>query len=199
VLVKFFLGLRAVGVPVTVTEFLTLLQALRARVAAVLAQDFYFLARTCLVKDERYYDRFDRAFAAVFEGDFVYESVWKDNPRHSTVIPLSQIIRTYGRDYCVIFVGDALMSPYEITLPGGSIEHWNREAGAEWMHRLTGAFPRLLWLNPQSREHWAYSASTGIVRELVGDRMFPLTIEGLERGMMQLRRAQPLPPAPASP
>ncbi|MGH8139591.1 MAG: vWA domain-containing protein [Steroidobacteraceae bacterium] len=391
-LVRFFFELRAGGVPVTVTEFLTLLEALRARVASASAQDFYYLARLCMVKDERHYDRFDRVFAEVFAGaeqlfeqivaalpaqwlqalaqrnlpedekrklealggwdklletlrarlreqkerheggnkwigtrgtspfgahgynpegirigqpgagnrravkvweqreyrnfdddvqlgtrnmklalrklrkfaregaadhldldgtidatarnaglldlklvperrnavkvllfldvggsmddhlriceelfsaarsefkhlehfyfhNFPYESLWKDNRRRfAATTPTAQVLRTYGRDYRVIFVGDATMSPYEITQPGGSIEHWNKEAGSVWMQRLTATYPRVVWLNPQSLDRWEYTPSVRITRELVSERMFPVTIQGLDAAIKQLRR-----------
>jgi len=390
--VRFFFELRAAGVPVSLTEFLTLLAALAARVAEVSADDFYHLARATLVKDERHYDRFDRVFAQVFAGaervfgellgsvpeewlrslgarvfseeekrriaalggfeqllatlrarlaeqqgrhqggsrwigtggtspfgtggynpegvrigpagaggrravkvwerreyrnfddtvelgtrnlklalrklrrfaregaaeqldlegtidatarnaglldlklvperhnavkvllfldvggsmdehvrvceelfsaarsefkhlehfyfhNFIYEHVWKDNSRrYGTVTPTERVLHTYGRDYRVIFVGDASMSPYEITQPGGSIEHWNAESGARWMARVTDSFPRLVWLNPEVARRWEYTPSVGITRELVGGRMFPLTIEGLELAIRELRR-----------
>jgi uncharacterized protein len=397
-LVRFFFEARAAGIPVTLTEFLTLLEALRARVAFVSAEDFYYLARTCLVKDERHYDRFDRVFAQHFEGaeklfasmlaelpadwlranaervlseeekrqiealggwdklletlkerlreqqgrheggnkwigtagtspfgaygynpegvrigqhesrnrsavkvwdrreyrnfddtlelgtrnlklalrglrkfaregvpdqldlggtidatarnaglldlklvperrnavkvllfldvggsmndhvrvceelfsaarsefkhlehfyfhNFPYENLWKDNRRRfSELIPTLQVLRTYGRDYRVIFVGDATMSPYEITQPGGSIEHRNEESGAVWMTRICAAFPHLVWLNPEPVERWDYTPSLRITRELVGERMFPLTIEGLDRAIGELRRRTELDP-----
>lgn len=390
-LVKFFFELRKGGVPVTLTEFLTLLEGLRAGVAWASAQDFYFLTRTTLVKDERHYDRFDRVFAEIFNGaeklfdeivanvppewleamaartlseeekrkvealggweklletlrkrlaeqkerhqggnkwigtggtspfgaygynpegirigqagsrnrravkvwdqreyrnfddtvelgtrnmklalrklrkfaregaqdqldldgtinatarnaglldlklvaerrnavkvllfldvggsmddhirvceelfsaarsefkhleyfyfhNFLYESVWKDNRRRfSQVTPVPQILRTYGRDYRVIFVGDATMSPYEITQPGGSVEHWNKEAGAVWMRRMTAAYPRFVWLNPERQDRWEYTASVRITRELVDERMFPVTIQGLDAAIGALR------------
>jgi len=403
-LVSFFFELRQSGVPVTITEFLTLLEALRERVAWVSAQDFYYLARTCLVKDERHYDRFDRVFAQAFAGaekafeeiitqvppewlkalgerslseeekrqvkalggwetllqtlrdrlreqqerhqggnkwigtagtspfgargynpegirfgqqdsgqrravkvweqreyrnfddtvelgtrnmklalrklrkfaragapdlldldgtidatarnggwldlklvaerrnavkvllfldvggsmndhvriceelfsaarsefkhlvhfyfhNFLYEHVWQDNRavsegipsgdnrrRTSTLTPTSQVLRTYSRDYSVILVGDATMSPYEILQPGGSVEHWNAEAGSVWMQRLCATFPRLVWLNPEPVERWTYTQSVGVTRELIGDRMFPVTLEGLDRAISELRR-----------
>jgi uncharacterized protein len=390
-LVKFFFELRKGGVPVTLTEFLTLLEGLRAGVAWASAQDFYFLARITLVKDERHYDRFDRVFAEIFNGaeklfdeivatvppewlqamtartlseeeknkvealggweelletlrkrlqeqkerhqggnkwigtggtspfgaygynpegirigqagsrnrravkvwdqreyrnfddtvelgtrnmklalrklrkfaregaqdqldldatisatarnagllslelvaerrnavkvllfldvggsmdehirvceelfsaarsefkhleyfyfhNFLYESVWKDNRRRfSQVTPVMQILRTYGHDYRVIFVGDATMSPYEITQPGGSVEHWNKEAGAAWMGRMAAAYPRLVWLNPEKPDRWEYTASVRITRELLDDRMFPVTIQGLDGAIGALR------------
>jgi len=400
-LVNFFFELRQSGVPVTVTEFLTLLEALRERVAWVSAQDFYYLARLCLVKDERHYDRFDRVFAQVFEGaeklfeqivaqipeewlqslgartlseeekrkiealggwnklletlrerlreqkerhqggnkwigtggtspfgangynpegirigqqgsrnrravkvwdqreyrnfddtvelgtrnmklalrklrkfaregapdlldldgtidatarnaglldlklvaerrnavkvllfldvggsmddhiriceelfsaarsefkhlvhyyfhNFLYESLWQDNRRRSSAMTSTlQVLRTYTHDYRVIFVGDATMSPYEIIQPGGSVDHWNKEAGAVWMQRVCATFPRLVWLNPEPVERWTYTTSIGIVRELIGERMFPVTLEGLDRAIAELRR--PLTrPAPVS-
>jgi uncharacterized protein len=392
VLIKFFFELRKCGVPVTLTEFLTLLEALRARVAWASAEEFYYLARTSLVKDERHYDRFDRVFGEIFKGaqklfeeiaatipeewlramaaralteeekkkiealggweklletlaerlreqkerheggnkwigtqgtspfgangynpegirvgqpgsrnrravkvwdqreyrnfddtvelgtrnmklalrklrkfaregaadqldldgtisatarnaglldlklvperhnavkvllfldvggsmddhiriceelfsaarsefkhlehfyfhNFLYESVWKDNRRRfSAATPVMQILRTYGHDYRVIFVGDATMSPYEITQPGGSVEHWNKEAGSVWMQRMTAKYPRLVWLNPEDPQRWEYTASVRIARELVDDRMFPVTIQGLDSAIGALRR-----------
>jgi uncharacterized protein len=392
VLIRFFFELRKGGVPVTLTEFLTLLEALQKRVAFASAQDFYYLARASLVKDERHYDRFDRVFAEIFNGaeklfeaivanipeewlqaaaarnlteeekqriealggwqklletlrerlreqkerhqggnkwigtqgtspfgangynpegirigqaasrnrravkvwdqrdyrnfddtvelgtrnmkmalrklrkfaregaadqldldgtisatarnaglldlklvaerrntvkvllfldvggsmddhiriceelfsaarsefkhlehfyfhNFLYESVWKDNRRrHSAVTSLTQVMRTYGHDYRVIFVGDATMSPYEITQPGGSIEHWNKEAGAVWMQRMNAKYPRLVWLNPEDPKRWEHTPSVRIARELVEDRMFPVTIQGLDAAIAALRR-----------
>jgi uncharacterized protein with von Willebrand factor type A (vWA) domain len=391
-LVNFFFELRQGGVPVTVTEFLTLLEALRERVAWVSAQDFYYLARTCLVKDERHYDRFDRVFGEVFAGaeklfaqlvaqvpaqwlkafgerrlsedekrkvealggwdklletlrerlreqkerheggskwigtggtspfgangfnpegirigqqgsrnrravkvwdereyrnfddgvelgtrnmklalrklrkfaregaadqldldstidatarnagvldlklvperrnavkvllfldvggsmddhvriceelfsaarsefkhlehfyfhNFLYENVWQDNRRRSSAVTsTAQVLRTYSRDYRVILVGDASMSPYEILQPGGSVDHWNKEAGAVWIQRLGAQFPRLVWLNPEPVDRWEYTSSVRITRELIGERMFPVTLAGLDRAINELRR-----------
>ncbi|HXY76867.1 MAG TPA: VWA domain-containing protein [Steroidobacteraceae bacterium] len=407
-LVRFFFELRAAGVPVSITEFLGLLEALAARVAALSADDFYYLARAALVKDERHYDRFDRVFAETFQGaerlfaqlvkeipaewlesmarrmlspeereriqalggwqrlletlaerlreqqerhsggskwigtggtspfgadgfnpegvrfgaqgggarravkiwerreyrnfddtvelgtrnlklalrklrkfaregaaeeldldgtidatarngglldlklvperhnavkvllfldvggsmdphvrvceelfsaargefkhlvhfyfhNFIYENLWQDNSRRlATLLPTERLLRTYPRDYRVILVGDATMSPYEIVQPGGSIEHWNGEAGAVWMQRLTSAFPRLVWLNPEPLERWRYTPSVRITRELIGGRMFPLTIAGLDSAISELRRpfagvVTPEPPAAATP
>jgi uncharacterized protein with von Willebrand factor type A (vWA) domain len=119
--------------------------------------------------------------------NFVYESVWKDNRRrHGERTPLPQLMRTYGRDYRLVIVGDATMSPYEILQPGGSIEHWNEEPGAAWMKRLLGAYPRHAWLNPEPRDRWEFTPSISIARELVEDRMFPLTLAGLDRAMRSL-------------
>jgi uncharacterized protein with von Willebrand factor type A (vWA) domain len=392
VLVQFFFALRTAGVPVSITEFLTLLAALRERVAQHSALEFYFLARACLVKDERHYDRFDRVFAAVFRGaeqafaalpaavpeewlrgeaaralsdeerrriealggwnklletlrerlreqqgrhaggnkwigtggtapfgaggynpegirigqregregravkiwerrefrnlddrvelgtrnlklalrklrrfaregaaqeldldgtvdatarngglldlklvperhnalkvllfldvggsmaphvrlceelfsaarsefkhlehfyfhNFLYEQLWRHNARReATVVPTEQLLRTYRRDYRVIVVGDATMSPYEIVEPGGSIEHWNAEAGAVWMQRLCAHFPHLVWLNPEEPQRWEYTPSVRITRELIAGRMFPLTLAGLDAAICELRR-----------
>jgi hypothetical protein len=392
VLVRFFFDLRAAGVSVALPEFLTLLEGLKARVAWLSAEDFYYFARLCLVKDERHYDRFDRVFAETFQGaeklfaqlvaelpadwlkamaertltdeekaqvqalggweklletlrerlkeqkerhqggskwigtagtspfgaygynpegvrigqassrhrravkvwdrreyrnfaddvelgtrnlkmalrklrkfaregapdqldldgtidatarnaglldlklvperrnavkvllfldvggsmddhirlcdelfsaartefkhlehfyfhNFLYENVWKDNRRrYSELTPTLKVLRTFPADYRVIFVGDATMSPYEIAQPGGSIEHWNREAGAVWMQRLCAAFPRLVWLNPEPVERWDHTPSIRLTRELVDDRMFPLTLAGLDRAIAELKR-----------
>jgi uncharacterized protein with von Willebrand factor type A (vWA) domain len=392
VLVQFFFELRAAGVPVSITEFLMLLEALHERVARVSAQDFYYLARACLVKDERHYDRFDRTFAQVFAGaerafaqlvatipaewlqslggrvfseeekrriealggwdklletlrqrlreqqerheggskwigtggtspfgahgfnpqgiriggdrssnrravkvwdkrefanfddrvelgtrnlklalrklrkfaregaadqldldgtidatarnaglldlklvperhnavkvllfldvggsmddhvrvceelfsaarsefkhlehfyfhNFIYENLWKDNSRRfSALTPTERVLRTFGNDYRVIFVGDATMSPYEITQPGGSIEHWNKEAGALWMQRVAARFPRLVWLNPEDPQRWEHTPSARITRELVRGRMFPLSVAGLDLAIRELKK-----------
>ena len=399
-LVQFFFELRRAGVPVAINEFLMLLEALRARVAQLSAQEFYYLARACLVKDERHYDRFDRVFAEVFAGaeklfaqlmaqvpaewlqslaarvfseeekrriealggwdklletlrqrlreqaerheggnkwigtggtspfgahgyhpegvrigqgnggnrravkvweqrefrnlddgvelgtrnlklalrklrkfaregaaeqldlegtidatarnaglldlklvperhnavkvllfldvggsmddhvrvceqlfsaargefkhlehfyfhNFLYENLWKDNSRRfAAVTPTERVLRTYGHDYRVILVGDATMSPYEITQPGGSIEHWNKEPGAAWMARLCTTFPRLVWLNPEPAARWDYTPSVRITRELVRERMFPLTIAGLDLAIRELKRPLGGPPPP---
>jgi uncharacterized protein with von Willebrand factor type A (vWA) domain len=121
--------------------------------------------------------------------NFLYENVWKDNRRRYTALtPVPQILRTYGHDYRVIFIGDATMSPYEITQPGGSIEHWNQESGAAWMQRVTATYPRLVWLNPEHEQRWEHTASVRITKELVGDRMFPVTIQGLDAAIRALRR-----------
>lgn len=389
-LIPFFFKLRDAGVPVSVTEFLALLQALDARVADGSAEAFYYLSRACLVKDERHFDRFDRAFAACFKGveevfdallknlpeewlrklaekqlseeekaqvealggwdklmetlrkrleeqqqrhqggskwigtagtspfgahgynpegvrigqdqsrhrravkvwdrrefrnladnvelgtrnikvalrklrkfaregiadhldldgtidstarnaglldlkfvperhnaikillfldvggsmddhiriceelfsaarsefkhleyfyfhNFIYESLWKDNRRrHNEKIPTLEVMRTYGHDYKLIFVGDATMSPYEIVQPGGSIEHWNEDAGAVWMQRLTRTWPHHVWLNPEPQQRWEYTPSVRMTRELVEDRMFPLTLGGLDQAIKAL-------------
>ena len=384
-LVKFFFLLRKTGVPVSITELLTLLEALKAGLGELSAERFYYLARTCLVKDERYYDRFDRAFATHFKGiedlfsalqrelpagwleklaqrefsdeekaqvealggwdklmetlkkrleeqrerhqggnkwigtagtspfgahgfnpegvrigqegsrnrsavkvwdkrefanlddkvelgtrnikialrrlrkfarqgvpdqlaladtidatarsggwldikmqaerrnaikilllldiggsmddhvktceelfsaakaefkhlehfyfhNFIYEALWKDNRRrfndHTTT---TDLIRTFGADYKLIFVGDATMSPYEITHPGGSVEHWNAEAGSVWIDRLLKHFPKFAWINPQPQSRWRQTASIDMTRELLEGRMYPLTLAGLDQ------------------
>jgi uncharacterized protein len=386
-LVRFFLLLRSAGVPVTITELMTLLEALRRGLGQASAERFYHLARACLVKDERYYDRFDRVFAAHFKGaeelfaalarelpqewlakllvrdlsdaekaevealggweklletlkkrleeqqerhqggskwigtagtspfgaygynpegvrigqegsrnrsavkvwdrrDFAnlddtvelgtrnvklalrrlrrfarkgaptelalsdtidatarsggwldikmvperhnvvkvlllldvggsmdehvkicqelfsaarsefkhleqfyfhncpYEALWRDNRRRFREhIDTVELMRTYAGDYKLIFVGDASMSPYEITTAGGSVEHWNAEPGSVWLQRLTRAYPKFAWINPQPAAHWRHSASTGLIRELVEDRMYPLTLSGLDNAI----------------
>jgi uncharacterized protein with von Willebrand factor type A (vWA) domain len=393
VLVRFFLGLREAGVPASVTEFLSLLRALEARVASLSAQDFYWLGRLALVKDERHFDRYDRVFAEHFAGaerafaalladvppewlkslaerlfteeerrkveslggwdtlletlrerlreqkerheggnkwigtngtspfgsggfnpegvrigsqgarqrravkvweareyrnlddrrelgtrnlkmalrrlrrfaregaadqldldgtieatarnagwldlklvperrnavkvlllldiggsmddhvrvceelfsaarsefkhlkswyfhNFVYEHLWQDNRRrHAARTAMLELLRTFNADYRVIIVGDATMSPHEIVQPGGSVEHWNDEPGSVWMQRLTAHFPRLVWLNPEPEERWEWTPSVGLTRDLVGGRMFPLTLDGLDRAMRALRRS----------
>jgi uncharacterized protein len=383
-LVKFFFLLRKTGVPVSITELLTLLEALKAGLGDLSAERFYYLARTCLVKDEKFYDRYDRAFAAHFKGvedafamlerrlpadwlekltvrdftdeekaeieamggwdklmetlkkrleeqkerhqggnkwigtagtspygaygfnpegvrigqdggrnrsavkvwdkrefanlddkvelgtrnikiamrrlrrfarrgvpdelaladtidatarsggwldikmqaerknvikilllldiggsmddhvrtceelfsaarsefkhlehyyfhNFVYEALWKDNRRRfNEHIGTTEIIRTYGPDYKLIFVGDATMSPYEITHAGGSVEHWNPEPGSVWLERLVKQYPKFAWINPQARSRWRQTASIEMTREMLEGRMYPLTLAGLD-------------------
>ncbi|MEO8061471.1 MAG: VWA domain-containing protein [Pseudomonadota bacterium] len=390
-LVRFFTDLRAGGVPVSLPEFLSLLEALEARVAALSAQEFYYLARLALVKDERYFDRFDRVFAEHFEGaqqvfekivaelppewlrqlterlltdeekarveglggwdklletlrqrlreqqerheggtkwigtggsspfgnggfnpqgvrigstagrhrravkvwdardyrnfddgvelgtrnlkmalrrlrrfaregapeeldlegtidatarnaglldlklvaerrnavkllllldvggsmdphvkiceelfsaaraefkhleyfyfhNFPYEKLWKDNRRRFSVSTSTMaLLRTFNSDYRVVVIGDATMSPYEIEQPGGSVEHWNEESGRVWMERIAAHFPRLVWLNPEPEERWKWTASVEITRQLIGNRMFPLTLQGLDAAMRELK------------
>jgi len=117
----------------------------------------------------------------------IYEQVWRDNTRrYNEGLDLYQVLHTYGADYKVIFVGDATMGPYEITYPGGSVEHWNKEAGSTWMARVLEQFSSAIWLNPQHAEDWEYYPSIRIMREIMNDRMFPLTIEGIGDGISSL-------------
>ncbi len=117
----------------------------------------------------------------------VYEHVWQDNNRRdSELLDTYQLINRYGSDYRLIFVGDATMGPYEITYPGGSVEHWNEEAGAAWLQRLTNHFEKVAWLNPQPQSHWPYYHSIGLIDELMAKRMYPLTVEGLSQAFKAL-------------
>ncbi|MAM87400.1 vWA domain-containing protein [Allohahella sp. A8] len=119
--------------------------------------------------------------------NFIYEVVWKNNVRRTTeTTSMWDVINTYGADYKVIFVGDASMAPYEISHPGGSIEHWNEEAGAVWMQRIREKFNKVIWLNPLPEAYWGQGGSLGMTRQLLDDKMYPLTIEGLEAGMKYL-------------
>ncbi|UPT64273.1 MAG: VWA domain-containing protein [Hyphomonadaceae bacterium JAD_PAG50586_4] len=120
----------------------------------------------------------------------LYESVWKDNRRrHDEKTMTWDMLHKYPSDYRVVFVGDATMSPYEITYPGGSVEHWNEEAGAMWLQRVAQIYERVVWLNPTPRAHWDHTPSIQVVREIIGEnRMFPLTIEGLDGAMRELSR-----------
>jgi uncharacterized protein with von Willebrand factor type A (vWA) domain len=383
-LVKFFLLLKRAGVPVSITELLTLLEALKAGLGEVSAERFYYLARTCLVKDERHYDRFDQVFAAYFKGaqdlfsllerdlppdwlqkmavrdlseaekaqiealggwdklmetlrqrleeqkerhqggnkwigtagtspfgaygynpegirigqsgsrnrsavkvwdkrefanlddtvelgtrnikvalrklrrfarrgaptelalsdtidataraggwldikmvperhnvvkvlllldvggsmddhvkiceelfsaarsefkhlehfyfhNFTYEALWRDNRRrHNEHISTVEVMRTYASDYKLILVGDATMSPYEVTYAGGAVEHWNAEPGSVWLQRLMKAYPKFVWINPQPQGRWRGTASIEMIREMLQGRMYPLTLSGLD-------------------
>ncbi|MFM5915274.1 VWA domain-containing protein [Chakrabartia godavariana] len=119
----------------------------------------------------------------------LYEGVWKDNKRRfSERTPTWEVLHKFPHDYKIVFVGDAAMSPYEITHPGGSVEHFNEEAGAVWMHRVTNTYPATVWLNPTPEAHWGYSQSTKVIKDLMNDRMFPLTLDGLEDAMRELTR-----------
>ena len=263
-LLNLFNEMRAAKVPVSVRELLDLHQALQKRVVFADMDAFYYLARAILVKDERHFDKFDRAFAAYFKGlenldrhiealipedwlrkfaregaaeeldidgtidhtardagllniqmrperrntvkllllfdiggsmdahvkvceelfsacktefkhleyyyfhNIVYESVWKNNLRRTSErFSTFDLLHKYGDDYKVIFVGDAAMAPYEITQPGGSVEHWNEEAGYVWMQRFMEKFRKIIWINPYPKQAWDYTASTHLVRDLI--------------------------------
>lgn len=118
-----------------------------------------------------------------------YEAVWKDNHRRfSERTPMWDLLHKYGHDYKLVFVGDASMSAYEITHPGGSVEHYNEEAGAVWLQRMTQTWPSAAWLNPVPEQYWGHTGSIGLVRQLMHDRMFPLTLAGLDDAMRALTR-----------
>ncbi|MEC9471160.1 MAG: VWA domain-containing protein [Pseudomonadota bacterium] len=119
----------------------------------------------------------------------LYEYVWKENRRrHTERMPTMDVLHKYPADYKIIFVGDASMSPYEIAYAGGSVEHWNEEAGADWMQRITGLYKSAVWLNPVRQEHWHYTHSIQMLNELMEGRMFPMTVEGLTDAMKELAR-----------
>ncbi len=119
----------------------------------------------------------------------LYEGVWRDNRRRwSEQIPTMDVLRTYGKDYKCIFVGDASMSPYELLYKGGANEHWNEETGEVWLRRAIEQWPDHIWINPLPEAHWAYSQSVRIVQELFPERMFPMTLKGIEAAMKELGR-----------
>jgi len=119
----------------------------------------------------------------------VYDFVWKNNRRRfAEKTPTWDIIRKYNKDYKLIFVGDATMSPYEILQPGGSVEYNNEEAGAEWIQRLTHAFPKNAWINPEPQGVWQYRQSIALIQQLLHQRMFPLSLAGLEGAMRLLSK-----------
>jgi len=120
--------------------------------------------------------------------NFVYERIWQDNARrHTLQTSTLDLIRSYGKDHRLIIVGDATMSPYEIAVPGGSVEHWNEEPGALWLRRLQEAFPHCVWLNPETPEWWHTTPSIRLTRELMADRMYPLTMDGLQDAINALK------------
>src|SRR6478672_2255111 len=119
----------------------------------------------------------------------LYEKVWKENRRrYQETTPTWDVLHKYPHDYKVVIVGDASMSPYEITTAGGSVEHFNEEAGAVWLERVTRTYPACVWLNPVPEEQWDYTYSIRMVRQLMGHRMYPLTLEGLDQAMRELVR-----------
>ena len=120
----------------------------------------------------------------------LYESVWKDNRRRfEEKTSTWDVLHKFPSDYRIVFVGDATMSPYEITYPGGSVEHWNDDPGAVWLDRVAKVYERLVWLNPSPRAHWDNTPSIGVIKQIIGpDRMFPLTIAGLDGAMRELSR-----------
>ena len=119
----------------------------------------------------------------------VYDYMWKNNKRrYAEKFPTLDIIRKYNKDYKLIFVGDATMSPYEILQPGGSVEYNNEEAGAEWLQRLTHAFPKFAWINPEPQGVWQYRQSISVIQQLMSQRMYPLTLKGLEETMRLLSK-----------
>ena len=119
----------------------------------------------------------------------LYEGVWKENRRRwQEKIDTWQVLHTYGSDYKVIFVGDASMSPYEIAIPGGSVEHMNPEAGQVWLQRVLDIYAHAVWLNPVAEDSWRYTQSIQMIRQLFGGRMYPLTLEGLDRAIAELKR-----------
>ncbi|MFN8720330.1 MAG: vWA domain-containing protein [Rhodospirillales bacterium] len=119
----------------------------------------------------------------------VYETVWRDNRRRQTERTGTwEVLRTFGSDWRLVFVGDASMSPYEIVQPGGSVEHWNPEAGSVWLDRMVATWPRAVWLNPVAEPYWGYTQSVGMIRRIMEDRMYPLTLAGLDAAMRALVR-----------
>ena len=119
----------------------------------------------------------------------LYEKVWKENRRRfDDTTPTWDVLHTYPHDYKAIFVGDASMSPYEIMAPGGSVEHFNEETGAAWMERVARTYPACVWLNPVAEKEWDYTQSIRIMRQLMGGRMYALTLEGLDKAMRELVR-----------
>ena len=137
-----------------------------------------FSAARCEFKHLEYY----------YFHNFVYEKLWKDNRRrHNETISTQEFLRTYASDYRVIFVGDATMSPYEITTPGGSVEHWNEEAGHVWINRILEKFPHAAWLNPEPQAYWSRVPSVKLTHELMQQRMFALTVEGIGKAINSLK------------
>ena len=120
-----------------------------------------------------------------------YEKLWRNNRRRfDATTPTLEVMNTYGPDWKLIFVGDATMSPTEISEPGGSVEHWNEEAGAVWMARLLKRFPNSIWINPRDSRAWNSAASIRLLKQMMAERMYPLTLDGLEKGLRELQRGR---------
>jgi len=121
--------------------------------------------------------------------NFIYDGLWQNNGlRYDEVMPTHDVLRKYGHDYKVIFVGDAAMATYEITHSGGSIDFMNREPGSNWLKRFTDTYEKTVWLNPTPEEYWQHTQSTKIIQDLMDDRMYPLTLKGMEEAMAYLSR-----------
>ncbi len=121
--------------------------------------------------------------------NFIYDSVWTDDKlRYNEKISVYELINRYSRDYKVIFVGDAAMSPYEVVQPGGGIDHWNDESGETWMQRILNTYEKVAWINPEPEDSWKYTQSTKMIKDMMDDNMFPLTVDGLEKGMGYLAK-----------
>ena len=119
----------------------------------------------------------------------LYENVWKDNIRRtSNMINVDEVIRNYRSNTKIIFIGDALMSPYEVTYPGGSIEHWNEKPGSYWLNRVFEHFRKVVWFNPEIKKNWQYSQSTQIIREIIENKMFQLNVKGIESAIKELAK-----------
>jgi uncharacterized protein with von Willebrand factor type A (vWA) domain len=143
-----------------------------------LCAELFSAARTEFKRLEHYYFH-----------NCLYETLWRDNRRrHERRTPTWQVLRTYPPDYKLIFVGDAAMSPYEISHAGAAVEHWNEEAGETWMRRALAAWPKAVWLNPLAEKSWRNTDSVGMIRELMEGRMFPLTLSGLDAAMAELKK-----------
>jgi uncharacterized protein len=126
--------------------------------------------------------------AAFYFHNCLYEGVWRDNARRGDAqTPMQDVLRTYGTDYKAIFVGDAAMSPYEILHPGGANEHWNPESGQVWLQRACTQWPRHLWINPTPEAHWSHTQSTRLISEIFDGKMVPMTLDGIARGIRELR------------
>ena len=129
-----------------------------------------------------------RHLAPFYFHNCLYEGVWRDNRRRwDDQTPTMDLLRTYGPDWKCIFVGDASMSPYEILHPGGANEHWNPEPGKLWLERACAQWPRHLWINPLPEAHWQYTQSTRLIRDIFSNRMVPMTLDGIARGIRELR------------
>ena len=139
-----------------------------------------------------------RRLDVLYFHNFPYEALWRENARRrSSLVPTLELIRTLGRDHRLVVVGDATMSPYEIAVPGGSVEHWNEEAGAVWLTRLLRACPHAAWLNPEPPDRWTRTPSVRMTRELMQGRMHPLTVQGIGEAIATLGRAVREPPVDA--
>lgn len=143
-----------------------------------------------ILSSKKLFDAMETEFkhlVSLYFHNCVYENLFTDmRYRHRSRVSTWDMLRTYSKDYRVVFVGDATMSPYEIVYPGGSVEHWNEEAGKVWMQRVLDHFDKAVWLNPQPRERWGYHQSIKLIQDQMEDRMFPMTVQGLDDAMREL-------------
>ncbi|TDM00154.1 MAG: hypothetical protein C4K58_02630 [Flavobacteriaceae bacterium] len=190
--VDFFYFLRSQKVTITLIEFLDLLKALEKNLSNCSVDEFYYLSKTILIKNEKDLDRFDQVFGEFFKGlaplDEVplnIEESWINKLKNRTFTPEEKAMIEANK---IIFVGDASMSSYEILSPGGSVEHANETPGIVWLGKIKKKYKNIVWLNPVQEDQWKYTQSIGIISEIFEHKMFPLTLTGISKAMKELQK-----------